>query len=477
MWRARQRGASALMILVIMVLILAAIFAAYTFSRVASGGDERNDTIQRLAAAAAALDRFAAANGFLPCPANPTGATGVADVASAKKCNHGDDGTLPWGTLGLNSDAGLDGWGRKITYRVYTGGATGNGSLTQPLGVNMTECDLTDPTAGDVDPTNGLCVHSDDVYQRSTTRVSFLAGKGLSVTDFAVAHNDAAYVLVSHGQSGQGAWTIAGTRIDLPIGADERANTRETGPFTIRAFSDPDTSVTSGSHFDDLLAYVAIPDLVKRIGMEAREWPETVTSSLVLTQANVEAAAGAAVNPSTGDTGRGTLSFATATVSGFTATSTPTNISYDANASGSGTGGIGIVSGGSAQMSSGQSEWLRVDLTSAASTFAVSLDSFGVFSAAGIDYTEKVELRFYNGTVQVGSTLTLSGCHADGGLASFSDISPGASFTSIDIVPVTATGSPGGSADSSLLVAEIKGCAVGAVNCRTSLWSGANTCN
>jgi type II secretory pathway pseudopilin PulG len=475
MRRARQCGASAVLILLVLVLLLVGFAAAYTLKRIGSSGDERDDTLKRLNAAAAALERFAAANGYLPCPANPTLATGVADVASAKKCNHGDDGTIPWATIGLTSDAGLDGWGRKISYRVYTGGATGKGSLTQPRGVNMVECDITDPTPGDVDA-DGLCVSNPDPYQRSTTRASFLAGKGLGITDYGTAHGDAAYVLISHGATGLGAWTIAGTQLDMPNGA-ERNNTRETGPFTIQAFSDPDTSATAGTHFDDLLVYATISDLVKRIGLEAREWPETSTSSVVLTKANVQAATGTTVAPS-GDTGSASVDFGNARISGFTGTNTATDVSWDQNASGGGTGGIGVINGGTGVlMSSNAGEWLRVDLTSAALTFAITLDNFGTYSLAGTTYSEKVELRFYNGSTQVGSTVTLAGCRADGDLASFTTLAPGAAFTSIDIVPVGATGSPSGTSDSSLLVAEIQACDVSASTCKTSLWTGANKCN
>jgi len=77
----------------------------------------------------------------------------------------------------------------------------------------------------------------------------------------------------------------------------------------------------------------------------------------------------------------------------------------------------------------------------------------------------------------VGSTVTLAGCRADGDLASFTTLAPGAGFTSIDIVPVAATGSPSGTSDSSLLVAEIKACDAASATCKTGLWSGSNKCN
>jgi hypothetical protein len=111
------------MIVVVMVLILVAFFAAFTLSRVRSGGDERDDTVKRLAFAASALERFAAAQWLLAVPGKPrvgngTGGSVVGEEMCARRRWH-----AALGLTGLNSDAGLDGWGRKISYRVYTGPA------------------------------------------------------------------------------------------------------------------------------------------------------------------------------------------------------------------------------------------------------------------------------------------------------------------------------------------------------------------
>jgi len=272
--------------------------------------------------------------------------------------------------LGLIADAGLDGWGRKISYRVYTnsggGGPSANfGSLTQARGVNMVECDITDDVKTTDD--DGLCVSGTPHNRRTVPgvyadadRASFFGGKGLKVRDYGVLKNDAAYVLISHGQSGRGAWTIAGAQVPFDGSAHEQSNTTEKGDFWIEALSDPDQGISSGSHFDDLLVYARLPDLVKRIGLVEREWPDVDPASigptaLSLTQANVETATGTTVNSTTGDTGSASVNFGTARVSGFTGT-TAANVSYDPNTSGGATGGIGIVAGGSALMSSGNSE-------------------------------------------------------------------------------------------------------------------------
>src|SRR6478672_9140606 len=194
--RGRQAGASAVMILVIFVLLMVGFYALYTLSRVTGAGDERTDTQKRLAAAAAALERFAAANRRLPCPADGAASSGLEQQASAATCTYGATGTLPWLTLGLSSDAGLDGWGRKISYRVYTGNA---GSLTQPGGVSMVDCDTVELTPGGATASagglGGLCVTNADPYLRSTTPAQFLAGKGLTLDDYGTNHTDVAYVL------------------------------------------------------------------------------------------------------------------------------------------------------------------------------------------------------------------------------------------------------------------------------------------
>ncbi len=272
----RQHGGAGIMILMLMVLLMVGYLATYALYRVTTGGHERDQTTRLLAIASEALDQFAAANARLPCPADPTIDTGLEAPATAARCSF-DGGTIPWKTLGMNHDDAIDGWGRKLSYRVYDGNA---GSLTQPSGVSMVECDTVEPTAGDktavASSLGGLCVSNADYRLRSTLDTVFLAGKGLTLTDFGTVHNDVAYVVISHGATGLGGYTVSGARLDLPTGGgDERDNTSDAGAFMIRAFSDPDTAATVNTHFDDLLVYRTLPDLVQRARLSARDWPET----------------------------------------------------------------------------------------------------------------------------------------------------------------------------------------------------------
>ncbi len=478
MRRTWQHGASGLLFLVVLLLVVTALLAGYVLQRTISGTDANNDTQARLARASNALVQYAAVNQRLPCPADPTAASGAAadgveSQLTAARCNF-DDGTLPWQTLGLKSDDGYDAWGRRISYRVYTGNA---GSLTQPGGVSMVECDTVEPTAGNATAVaaslGGLCVASADPYQRSTTPANFLNNKGLTIDDFGTNHTDAAFILISHGATGLGGYTVSGARLSMPAGT-EKNNTKATGPFTIKAFSDPDTGVSSGQHFDDLLAYKTLPDLVTAAGLGARDWPESVTTSTTFDSASVSAAAGHAVT--SGDVGTATLNFGAATVSGFTGSNVATDISFDTVGSPS-TDGIGVAGGtGGNFMSSDAGEYVVITFTNKGSSFALTLDDFGTYPSGGNTYTENVQLTFKNGGVAVGSPVVKSGCRADGRLASFS-VTPSGAFDSVEIRPVDATASGGLTNITSFLVSEVKACAASVSSCKTSLANGGNTCS
>ena len=87
----------------------------------ASYETERADrTKQLLDDALLALTGYAQSHGRLPCPADPTKPSGTAGAGQdpgyvSHDCAHGYMGTLPWATLGVSE---LDGWGRRLTYRV-----------------------------------------------------------------------------------------------------------------------------------------------------------------------------------------------------------------------------------------------------------------------------------------------------------------------------------------------------------------------
>ncbi len=234
--RATQRGGAALTVIA-GLLVVAASTVAIRMARQVEGRTEQQALTQaRMLRIQAALHAFAASQGRLPCPASGVLDTGLAvPVAAAVMCTN-RDGTVPWVSLGLQADDALDGWGRKISYRVFDG-ATG---LTQATGL---------ASAG---------------------------AAGLSVSDFGTPKNLTAWVLISHGASGLGAWRVAAPRMALPgAGGNEWSNTQAPPAMIFRrgeALVNPGTgaeyAVNNAAHFDDILWFESISDLKKLSGHE-----------------------------------------------------------------------------------------------------------------------------------------------------------------------------------------------------------------
>ena len=462
MGQRRERGAVGAIVLVVAALILITFVASFLLSRFGSRGDERSVTQSRLEGAARAIEQFAAV-GRLPCPADPTADTGVeVRLAGNLKCTY-PEGTLPWSTIGLSREEARDSWGRKISYRLYTGDNAGNGSLARDQGASMVQCDTVEP-APTIDATR-LCSTNADPYLRNTTPALFLeisAGnpKGLTVKDFGTVRTGIAYVLISHGSSGLGGYSVSGARRELPIG-DERDNTGSTATFVIKAFSDPDVAVTSNAHFDDLLFFRTISDLAKNANLAARNWPEGLVAQF--DRPTVAAAAGVDSASLGADTGQSTLNFGTFTASGLTG-GTATNISFDESYGG--TPGIGIYRPGSNLMWSNTNDVLRFELGDRFSKFAITLNDFTTFFNGFL--AERVQLRFYNDGVLVGAALTKSACTPDTrSLASYT-IDVGALFNRVEVQPLTMTpvffNVPSG-----LLVSEFLACRATAPQCVTDL--------
>ena len=461
-----QQGAGGALIAVILALVALLILAVSSMTRTTTGSDEREQGTAKLATAAAALEGYASASYRLPCPADPTADTGVEVTNGVAQCLFGE-GALPWKTIGMRRDDSFDAWGRKISYRVFTGGT----GLTQPGGASMANCDTHEAFPGGVAP-GGLCnpvPNTTNTADRTTTPAQFLAGKGLDVTDMGVPHNaglnnGAAYVLISHGITGLGGYTASGVRLNMPPNGAERDNTRDVGPFTIQAFSGPDVGATVNTHFDDLLLYRGIEDLAKRANLAARPWPDTILSAVVFDKATVGAALG--VNNPPADTGRQTIAFNNATVTAFDSGGNQ-NVAYLSG--GGGSGAIGGVSGGDGLLGAG--EGLRIDFDEDARQFALTLDKFD--DSASLH--ERVELRFFEvagATTTLKSTVIKQSCISNGKVASYS-LDVCAHFNRVEIRPITMSD---GTSPSSFTLAEIRTCVEG-VACQTSLQASGNVCS
>jgi type II secretory pathway pseudopilin PulG len=467
--KASQLGASSVFIAFVIIVLAVLITGIATFTHRSTTSANSSGAEARMRAIQESLEQYASVARRLPCPADPTSDLGDEKAgATTGKCDF-PAGTVPWKTIGLRIDDGVDAWGSKISYRVYTGPTATNyyGSLTQPNGISMVDCDTVQPPPGALTST-GTC----DPNQDSDASFFITLTKGLSI---ASAPDDIAYVLISHGPTGQGAYASGGgQRLPLPSGNDEQLNLTARGPFTIKTASDPSILLSDPLFYDDVIIFRRLPELIQRTGLLARDWlndpiAPITTSSILLNAATVAAAVGHGV--AFGDNlNQASIDFGTATVSGYRSGTRTSDLAFDdgvTGTTGAGVGGLGITRGNTL-ISSSRSEFLRVDFDTKAAKLGITLNNFGIYTSGGRVYTEQVQLTFYNAGAPVGSPIVKAGCAGDGGLASFSLDAPGL-YDRVDVTPVSSTAPGGHTSTTSFLVSSFAACSAGAGACHSPL--------
>jgi hypothetical protein len=397
--RERQQGLSALFIAVVLILAGVGIMALVMLSGIASSNVRAAELDRIFARIDDALRQYVAVNGRLPCPADPRVNDGGAEppVASPTCTFPGavPGGTIPWRSIGLSASDATDPWGNKISYRVYT---APTGALTQPGGASLVDCAISPFPAAGTTP-SGTCRAT-----HNTSRDQFISGKGLVVDDNGVPVNDAAYVLVSHGPTGYGAFTSSGVAKSAPLNAQEQANLLASGPFTAKAASPPGTAPGSTGHFDDVLQYARVQDLIQHAGRDAREWP---VGAIFNAQTIATALGVGTVTP--GDLGTTSINFGTVTAT----TTSGNNLSLISDAtSGQGFGSSGIFGG---YLNNFENNSINFQFNQDATKLAVTLGDFGTYSG----FAERAQLIFRDGAGVTLGSVTASACNPDGGIASY----------------------------------------------------------
>jgi prepilin-type N-terminal cleavage/methylation domain-containing protein len=185
-----------------------------------------------------ALIGFALANGRLPCPADPTIATGLPNAGmETPTCTGGTvNGVLPWATLGVNE---TDAWGRRYTYRVtaiFADAISTTFGASCPAGTTATQSSFALCSQGDITITDGSSN---------------------------IATNIPA-VVVSHGKDGYGAYTTLGTQLPTTAaGPDELENTNANATFVSRTYTD--NPAATGGAFDDIVVWITPNILLNRM--------------------------------------------------------------------------------------------------------------------------------------------------------------------------------------------------------------------
>lgn len=186
-------------------------------------------TQQRLDTAVEALIGFAIVQGRLPCPADPTLATGTNQAGEEARDTDGtcdnQSGVLPWVDLGVVE---TDAWQRRFTYRVTGRFADDNpesGCDAERIGVSFALC------------------------SKGNLSVKTSMASGQTVAKYLPA------VIVSHGENGDGAYLPSGIQLLLPPhDSDEQQNFKKQVNF-----------VDAQGDNDDLLAWLSPNVLAYRL--------------------------------------------------------------------------------------------------------------------------------------------------------------------------------------------------------------------
>ena len=203
--------------LVAVLLVVAAMIGATVFQK--SKRDEfwnpKVETQQKLERITDVLIAYQREFQRLPCPAPlNVGTASASHGEEAASCTGGvSTGALPYKTLELGSDNGVDSWGNKILYAVSTGLTTGG--------------------------------------------AAYLSGTGvISVDDNGDEHTDAAFVVVSHGADRRGGYRNNATTIAIACGTAANGTDHENcdgndGEFVVEIMN----AETGSSHYDDHLIW------------------------------------------------------------------------------------------------------------------------------------------------------------------------------------------------------------------------------
>jgi type II secretory pathway pseudopilin PulG len=266
----------------VVIVVLSLLLAMLAGIGTAMLGQQRREaTRQRLAGVEIAIALFVSQNKRLPCPADGRVAgttanagvearnagTGACEIGGA--ANTQTHGVVPWQTLGLAEPDVTDGWGNRLTYRVAP-------ELVVANAMDLTACDPGGTTGG---LPGGLCntACASSTFPDSCTPPSaYTASKGLKVRTLNPAvmltmspgstpSTGAAYVVISHGENGAGAYSGQGITQSgsTPSGTLEASNNAATVAFAhatslllpdANAFVDDFPSYVEGAgHFDDWL--------------------------------------------------------------------------------------------------------------------------------------------------------------------------------------------------------------------------------
>lgn len=281
-WRTPpSRGFTLVEIAVVLFIVGVLIAMAAAVTRGVSAAQKRALTATKMAAVDAALMQFVQQQKRLPCPGvgtlastdNLVGLEGARNGATGCTGNQ-QNGVVPWRALGLSESDATDGWDRRLTLRI-------DPALAADNAMNLSWCDPagTGPVVAPNNACNSACTNTS--LANCTAPNLFLANKGLQVRNQAGTvlmnpavgppYTGAAYVLVSAGETGGGAYLGSGN-LGATTGTDGTEELKNYASQAIQPYYVDDTqSDTPGAtHFDDIVSRPSILAVATKAGLGPR---------------------------------------------------------------------------------------------------------------------------------------------------------------------------------------------------------------
>jgi prepilin-type N-terminal cleavage/methylation domain-containing protein len=272
------RGFTLIEIVVVLFILGVVIAMAAAVTTALTSSQRLTTTTTRMAAVDNAIVQFVMQTKRLPCPANGTldstsASAGVEPLPDAVTgCPSETNGVVPWRTLGLSENDATDGWNHRFTYRVQA-------TLAATSALDMSWCDPAGTGALVGGVCNSACTSS--APGNCTPPATYLQNKGLQIRNVAGTiimnpaaspYTGAAYVVISAGSSGGGAYTSSGqlsatTTVDGTEEAKNYANLAILGYYVDDSISDV---AGAASHFDDLVSRPSLLSVINKAGLGPR---------------------------------------------------------------------------------------------------------------------------------------------------------------------------------------------------------------
>ena len=278
--RSKAGGFTLIEIVVVLLIVGIMLAMAAAVTRGVAAAQKRSLTSTRMAAVDAALVQFVQQKRRLPCPADgkkssADNTAGLEGARNAGGCTGNEqDGVLPWIDLGLSAADITDGWVRRLTYRLQP-------ALGGDGGMDMSWCD---PAGTEVGGTPRACntACTTAAIASCTPPSDSLATKGLTVKNVAgvtlmqpaPAGIAAAYVLISHGETGGGAYLGSGALATstVDVDGDEEKKNYANLPYAAGNYYVDDTPMeaSGASHFDDIVSRPSLMSVISKAGLGPR---------------------------------------------------------------------------------------------------------------------------------------------------------------------------------------------------------------